>query len=151
MEKSFISRRSFLSLTSAAAVLLAPLTGSKFLNSWAFAKKKPFDPVTLDLNSGEYSALTKAGGVLKIPHPQNKKTSIFMARMAEDRVAAYSSKCAHLGCELPLPVNNVITCPCHKATYDIQGKVTKGPAKKDLVSFEAILQGTTIVIRETAK
>jgi Rieske Fe-S protein len=150
MKISKVTRREFIvqaGKTALAAAAIAPMMG---FNTQASSGKAPLpiEPITLDLANPDYAALTKVGGALKIPNPQDKGKPIIVSRVSETGVAAFSSKCAHMGCELPVPENNVITCPCHGAQYDASGKVTKGPAKKDLAAFSATIEGTTVTIKE---
>jgi Rieske Fe-S protein len=145
MENNNCSRRDF--ITSAAALaVFAPVLGSDIL---AMSKSMPVsvDPITLDLTNNDYKALAVAGGALKIPNTFNGGKPIIVIRTSGTSVAAFSSKCTHWGCELPLPVNNAITCPCHGACFTAEGKVTHGPAKKDLTTFPATLEGSVITIR----
>lgn len=150
MENKSFSRREFIATvgkSAAAIAVLAPVFGS---NVAAMGKSIPvaMEPITLDLTKQEYKVLAQAGGALKIPNPHDAKKPIIVTRSSETTVAAFSSKCTHWGCEVSLPVNNVITCPCHGAAYDTNGKVTHGPAKKDLKTFSATLNGTIITIKE---
>jgi len=71
-------------------------------------------------------------------------------RTSETGVTALSSKCTHLGCEVPLPENGLIECPCHHANFDMTGKVTRGPAKLPLHSYSAVLNGSILTITDTA-
>jgi cytochrome b6-f complex iron-sulfur subunit len=139
-----ITRRKFFSTVgqgALAAAIVSPLAGIN-----AFAGQKTMAPVTLDLTKPDYEALTKTGGVLKIPNPLDKKKPVIVIRVSETEVAAFSSKCTHLGCEISLPVNGVMICPCHSARFDTTGAAIKGPAKKALKKFEAVMQGNTITI-----
>lgn len=130
-----------------AASLFTPVFGA---GSRAVAKQAPMtmEPITLDLTKEGFAALTKPGGAVKIPNPLDKKKPIVVSRLSETGVAAFSSKCPHFGCEVALPVNGVITCPCHKATFDASGNVTKGPAKKNLYQFDATLKESVVTITE---
>lgn len=148
MSGGMISRRKFcvgLGQGAIAAALVAPLAGIT-----AEAKTAPMEPITLDLTGPDYEALSKVGGAIKIPNPYDKKKPIIVSRISETEVAAFSSKCTHFGCEVALPDNGVITCPCHKSQFDAKGKVTHGPAKKDLPSFVAVLSEKAIVIKDKA-
>ena len=141
---SRLTRRAFLSTIgqgACAAAMVSPLTGMT-----AFAGQKTMALVTLDLIKPDNEALTKTGGVLKIPNPLDKKKPIIVIRLSETEVAAFSSKCTHMGCEISLPVDGVMICPCHKARFDVTGTAIKGPAKRPLKKFEAVLQGNTITI-----
>ncbi|HUI93542.1 MAG TPA: Rieske 2Fe-2S domain-containing protein [Chitinivibrionales bacterium] len=149
MSKSNISRRDFIrtGTTALAAAIAAPLVG---FESEASSGKPPLpmQPITLDLSDPKYAALSQAGGAMKIPNPHDAKKPIIVSRISESDVAAFSSKCTHWGCEVPLPANHVITCPCHGSKFDATGKVTHGPAKKNLEAFSAVLSGTTLTIKD---
>ena len=148
-EKEY-SRRKFITVVGkniAAFGLVAPIVGFDLA---AMSKSAPvvMGPILLDLSIPEYAALARVGGALKIPNPRDRKKPIIVVRSSETTVAAFSSKCTHWGCEASLPDNGVITCPCHGSKFDASGKVTGGPAKHDLLSFSAVLNGTAISIEE---
>lgn len=145
MENNNYSRREFISSAGALAVLV-PVLGSDVM---AMSRSVPAgaEPITLDLTGSNFKALTQTGGALKIPNTFDGGKPIIVIRTSETTVAAFSSKCTHWGCELPLPINNVITCPCHGASFTAAGKVTHGPAKKDLKIFPATIEGSVITIR----
>jgi len=150
MNNPSLSRRKFLSSTAQVAVIAGVLT--PHLGSKLFAMSKsvsaPMKSITLDLNLPEYQILSQIGGAVKISAPDGKQKPIIVSRISATQVAAYSSKCTHLGCEVSLPENNVINCPCHGSTFDGSGRVTHGPAGKDLKAFTAVLDGTKISITE---
>jgi Rieske Fe-S protein len=152
MENTKVTRRKFM-VDAGKTALLAALT-SQVLGFEARASSGkaplPIQPITLDLTKQEYAALTKAGGAMKIPNPQDAKKPIIVSRISETEVAAFSSKCTHFGCEVPLPQNNVITCQCHGSKFDAGGNVIHGPANKPLRAFAASLSGTTITIKDSA-
>jgi Rieske Fe-S protein len=153
MENNNFSRREFIftvGKSAAALAVSAPVLGSG-LRAMSRAAPASTEPITLDLSKGDFKALTQTGGALKIPDSFDNGKPIIVVRTSETSVAAFSSKCTHWGCELPLPVNNVITCPCHGAAYTAGGKVTHGPAKKDLTTFPATLDGSVITIRNAEK
>ena len=150
MIKDNCSRRKFITSVGKNIAMIgiaAPIFGS---NLAAMSKSTPVDWTTirLDLTKPEYAALTRINGALKVPDPRNKKKPIIVVRTSETTAAAFSSKCTHWGCEVPLPENGLITCPCHGSKFDMTGKVTHGPAKHDLYPFPAVLSGSTISIEE---
>ena len=51
---------------------------------------------------------------------------------------AISLTCTHQGCTVKPQANGEFICPCHGALYDQEGKVLRGPAKRDLTSFSVI-------------
>ncbi len=152
MGKGMVTRREFLvdvGKTALATAVVAPLVGFEAQASSGKAPL-PMQPITIDLTKQEYAALAQTGGAVKIPNPNDKKRPIIVSRISDTGVAAFSSKCTHFGCEVPLPVNGVIKCPCHGSLFDASGKVTHGPAKRDLAAFSATLDGSTVTIKEMA-
>jgi Rieske Fe-S protein len=151
MAPSNCSRREFIAKAGKgvlAGALMVQLMGTQTTAS-SKSVKIPMEPVRLDLSKPDWEALTKPGGSMKVPNPLDKKKPIIVIRESETAVAAYSSKCTHWGCEVPLPINGVITCPCHNSQFDATGTVLKGPAKKNLYPFSATLDGAIITIKET--
>jgi Rieske Fe-S protein len=149
MGKETYSRRDFISKIGTAAAALAvfiPVLGSKV---FGMSRSVPANagPITINLTDSNFKALTLTGGALKIPNTFDNGKPIIVVRSSEATVVAFSSRCTHLGCELPLPVKNVITCPCHGAGFTAEGKVTHGPAKIDLKYFPATLEGSVITVR----
>ncbi len=150
MDSEQISRREFVADTGKkvlAAALLAPLAG---FGVQAMSQSIPVlvNPMVLDLNKPEYRALAAAGGAVTVPNPGAPNKPIMVTRTDESTVAAFSVICPHLGCKVGLPHNGVITCPCHGSTFDMTGKVTRGPAKTDLYRFDAVLNGSTVTISQ---
>lgn len=150
MENNKVTRRKF--IVDAGKTALVAALSSQVLGFEASASSGkpplPMQPITLDLTKQEYAALAKVGGAMKIPAPQNAEKPIIVSRISETEVAAFSSKCTHFGCEVPIPENNVITCQCHGSKFDAGGKVIHGPASKPLKPFAATLSGTTITIKD---
>ncbi len=51
---------------------------------------------------------------------------------SNDELKIYSSRCSHLGCTINRIENENLVCPCHGSTYNLSGKVLKGPASNPL-------------------
>lgn len=51
---------------------------------------------------------------------------------SNDELKIYSSRCSHLGCTINKIENEKLVCPCHGSTYNLSGKVVKGPASNPL-------------------
>lgn len=49
--------------------------------------------------------------------------------------SALSAVCTHLGCRVR-PSGRFLRCPCHGSTYDLQGRVIRGPAQRALRIFQ---------------
>jgi cytochrome b6-f complex iron-sulfur subunit len=47
---------------------------------------------------------------------------------------AFSLVCTHLGCTVET-ASEGFACPCHGSRFDLQGRVTSGPAGKSLVNL----------------
>ena len=56
----------------------------------------------------------------------------FFVIRRDDHLFALSSICTHKGCKVRAQEDGSYMCKCHGSTYDRDGKVTKGPAPKDL-------------------
>ncbi len=149
MSTKEMSRRDFakvLGTTALGAAIISQFSAGT-ANAMGGASPALPTPILLDLTNPQYQALAQPGGSVKIPAPKGNAKPIIVTRISETEVAAYSSKCTHLGCEVGIPIQGVATCPCHKATFDAHGKVTHGPAKKDLTPYAATLNGTIIEIK----
>jgi Rieske Fe-S protein len=55
-------------------------------------------------------------------------------RHVSNKYSAVSMKCTHLGCTVDKPGDSFV-CPCHGSRFDEKGKLTKGPATRDLPVF----------------
>jgi isorenieratene synthase len=49
-----------------------------------------------------------------------------------DQLVAYSSFCTHRRCKINAEPDRSFYCHCHGSTFDPQGRVLTGPAKRDL-------------------
>jgi len=59
----------------------------------------------------------------------------FIVRRGANLVAI-SSICTHRKCKLNAEANQTFYCPCHGSTFDSDGHVTQGPARRDLPVYE---------------
>ena len=66
-----------------------------------------------------------------------------LVRLDEDRFAAYSQKCTHLGCPvLYRQESRKLVCPCHEGYFSAEdGKVLAGPPPRPLPRIEVRRQG----------
>ena len=152
MDTETITRREFITATGKCAITAA-VTVPIMKNTGLSKKNKqlPGRNIMLDLKAPGSFKLKKIGGALKIPDPLDTERPIIVTRISENVYAAFSSRCTHLGCEVPLPVNGVITCECHNSKFDISGKLIRGPAKKDLNALRVTHENTVLVIRDGKK
>jgi Rieske Fe-S protein len=52
---------------------------------------------------------------------------------------ALSSICTHRRCLLDVEPNHSFSCPCHGSTFNPDGHVTGGPARRDLPALETVM------------
>ncbi|HEU5359995.1 MAG TPA: ubiquinol-cytochrome c reductase iron-sulfur subunit [Candidatus Deferrimicrobiaceae bacterium] len=64
----------------------------------------------------------------------------------ENKVVALSAVCTHLGCLVKYKGGGVILCPCHEASFDLNGNVTGGPAPRPLAYYPVRIVGGRIVV-----
>lgn len=58
-----------------------------------------------------------------------------------DKLFVLSAICTHKRCKLNTEPDRSFTCPCHGSTFDPNGHVTEGPAKRDLPILETFTNG----------
>lgn len=68
--------------------------------------------------------------------------------VSQHETKVYSAHCRHLGCKIDKTEGDRLVCPCHGSEYDLNGKVLKGPAYKNLTELKAQISedGKTITI-----
>ncbi|HWW00715.1 MAG TPA: Rieske (2Fe-2S) protein [Candidatus Acidoferrum sp.] len=54
-----------------------------------------------------------------------------------DKLLALAAICTHRKCKLTAEADRSFFCKCHGSTFDPDGRVTKGPAKRDLPALAA--------------
>jgi Rieske Fe-S protein len=121
-----ISRRQFLLLTAGLGVIAGCQTGDDSGASAAAGVERIVNagPVTRYAKDGVYSDYREAG--------------FFVVRRGEQLVAV-SAICTHKKCTLAAEPDRSFYCKCHGSTFDPNGKVTAGPAKRNLPMFPAVV------------
>jgi len=112
-----LDRRGFLLLAATAAVA----AGCESVNTGGGAPRV--------IDAGPASAYAKEG-----VYSQHKENGFFLIRHGSQLIAV-SSYCTHRHCKLDAEQDRTFYCPCHGSTFDPSGKVTEGPAKRDLPIF----------------
>ncbi len=115
-----LNRRSFLLLGAAFAAGCAAPGGGNF----STAEKKHV------VNAGP-AAQYLADGV----YARYRDLGFFLVRRGAS-LFAFSAICTHRRCKLDAEADKTFYCPCHGSTFDADGKVTAGPARRDLPVFE---------------
>ncbi len=80
------------------------------------------------------------------------KPSGFWIIREEERIAAVSIICTHLGC-IPswLPNDRKFKCPCHGSGFKPDGVNFEGPAPRPLERFKITLEGNEVVVDRSQK
>ena len=102
--------------------------------------------VTLDLSQPDYQALRQPGGAARVA-VEDEKYPLIVFRASESNVTALSARCTHQGCQVQMPKNGRIRCPCHASTFSITGEQLSGPAPSPLPGFPAEVRDGAIVVR----
>jgi Rieske Fe-S protein len=108
-----INRRQFLLLATAGAAIATPKSGC------AHNAEKLIDAGPLS----KYAAEGLYGGF--------RDLGFFVIRKG-DKLIALSSYCTHRKCTLKAEGDHSFYCKCHGSTFDPNGKVTEGPATRNL-------------------
>lgn len=58
----------------------------------------------------------------------------------------FSSICTHAGCTVSGVVGTSINCPCHGSSFNLDGTVAKGPAKRPLEAKPVAVDGDSITL-----
>ncbi len=80
-----------------------------------------------------------AGNPLRSPEISIVKTD-------EQTVSAISTRCTHRACTVVWKKDEFV-CPCHAATFELDGKVKRGPAKLPLPSLDVRVEDGVILVR----
>jgi Rieske Fe-S protein len=146
--KSKLQRREFcgIMLKTSFAFVAAGVAGGKRMEAFAQPGSTPA-PIILNLTDPRYSLLLTVGTAIKIPDPNNSTRPMIVNRLSTNNVVALSSQCTFDGCELPVPTNGVLTCPCCGSQFDVNGNVVRGPATDNLtLYFAELTDSNTITI-----
>jgi Rieske Fe-S protein len=113
-----MNRRQFLILT-AVAVVTGCQTMDRSGNSTTVSGERV-------MNAGPVSNYASDGLYIRF-----RDQGFFVIRRGE-QLFALSSNCTHRICKLDAEADRSFFCPCHGSTFDASGKVTEGPARRDL-------------------
>ena len=139
-----MSRRAFLTwvgvggLASSLPVALAACSSDT--EQTEAAATKEFQSV------GSVAELDKTGFLLNKKSPVG---SVLVVRTPEKKLIAVNPTCTHAGCTVAwVGSAKKFACPCHQAEFGVDGKVLKGPATKPLKTYQAKLQGTSVLVKQ---
>ncbi len=131
-----------------AAKVAAVVGVATILAPHAEAGEKKATSINVDLANPVNAPLAKVGGAIMVDNPKTPKDKIILYRKSNTVVTAVSSLCTHADGPLTLPdANGIMTCPWHKATFNLDGKVIKGPTSKPLKKYSATINGNSVIVK----
>ncbi len=132
MKDKNINRRDFLK-TSIKTIAIGTVALSSFDIAGLIARaSEKFEESTTEkvLSLSDYPDLQSVGGYAKIA------TRILAIRISQSKFIVLNLTCTHKKCEVDYDGES-FECPCHGSQYSKYGKVTQGPAEKNLKSYKA--------------
>ncbi len=97
--------------------------------------------VTLTVDSS--SPLSAVGSAALV---QSSIGDFLVAHTAQNAFVALSAICTHQTCVISGFGNSTYVCPCHGSTYDVNGRVTSGPAPYSLHQYPTAFAGGVVMI-----
>lgn len=121
-EPSQLDRRGFLLLAATAAVAAGceAVTSERGGGGGGAPQVVDAGPASAYAGEGVYA--------------QYQRQGFFLIRRG-GQLTAVSSYCTHRHCKLEAEADRTFYCPCHGSTFDPVGKVTSGPAVRNLPVF----------------
>jgi menaquinol-cytochrome c reductase iron-sulfur subunit len=76
------------------------------------------------------------------------ESAVFIRRLADDRITAFSIYCTHTGCPVRwIEGARQFLCPCHGGAFHEDGRVAAGPPPRPLVQFAARVRDGMVEVR----
>jgi cytochrome b6-f complex iron-sulfur subunit len=154
-----IKRRSFLTyfslgwLTTCFPVVLAACAPKSDTQSIASSDpanaeaKNTVKPVAKKTAEG-FTVIGSVAQLEKAGYLQTKEVAVSIDPANPKQLFAVSPKCTHEGCDVKwMAGEKRYDCPCHDAEFAADGKVLKGPAKKNLTTYPAKIVGTQVLVK----
>ena len=131
---SSISRRNFLKKSAIGVVGGIAILSSFDLGKLAAASKnaafrKLGDDIIIKLSDPKNADLAKVGGSVMLDDDN------MLIRISQSQFLGVNLICRHKGCTVDLQGDKFV-CPCHGSEYTLDGKVTNGPAKTNLKTYD---------------
>ena len=130
MNKPGVSRRDFFKLTRAVLLWASGLLGLGGILRFLGYQPQGAAPTEFDLGPASQYPVGSRTVIEQVPAMLVRSSAGF---------TAFSLTCTHLGCRVN-PTADGFTCPCHGSIYDLQGRLLRGPAVKDLPALQLMLE-----------
>jgi menaquinol-cytochrome c reductase iron-sulfur subunit len=77
----------------------------------------------------------------------SEKSTAWVVKGADNRIAAFGPQCTHLGCAYHWDEGkNLFLCPCHNSLFGVDGNVKGGPAPRPLDRYDIKVEGNKLLI-----
>jgi Rieske Fe-S protein len=139
-----MTRREFLG-SSFAALACAGLSGCGGLPVVSVSSSG--GPV--QLSEAEFVSAASGGSAVLLT-VRGLADPILLVRRDSGEFRAVSAKCTHQGCRVK-PARELIVCPCHGSTFDLDGNVLRGPAQRALPSYPTTITSGVIEVQWAAR
>ncbi|NUM80266.1 Rieske (2Fe-2S) protein [bacterium] len=101
------------------------------------------------INVDDFEPLQTVGGSVLIKDVTigTEKDNLIVVRTGEKDYVVFSAICRHKKCNVKYKHDKTaFVCPCHGSTYDMTGKVTKGPSKDNIIQYQVKLSGNQLTV-----
>ena len=147
-----ITRREFVttSVTGLKTIALGTFTVA-LINACSSENSNPVSStgsgsITVDITASANSALQNIGGTVALGSNKVDSKGVFVIRVSESEVTAYSRNCTHQGCTVSAFQGAKAKCGCHGSEFNKSGQAVTGPATRSLTKYTATLEGNIITI-----
>lgn len=97
-------------------------------------------PIAVDVVGDEVDAWTRS--------PARRLGTVWLRRSRGGEVIALSAECPHFGCKIGFDARaKHFACPCHKSSFDLDGKVLSGPSPRPMDTLEARAAAGKVEVR----
>ena len=136
-----ISRRAFITRMGLAGLACSELTACAGTPRY----RGVVEGGTLALNRAEIDALLAEHSAIVVEAP-GWGEALVLSRSPKQEFSAVGARCTHMGCQVR-PGGRFLTCPCHGSTFDLEGRVVRGPAAKPLARYHVSETSNTLNIK----
>ena len=132
------NRREFIKKITASAMIT--FLGSKIGFAKTGKKERVYIPnkkiLNIDISELKFIEINKDISYTSIKVKGFSRNLLILKNKSENSYSSLLSYCPHRGCEVELKSDNTaFECPCHRATFDFNGDLLKGPAKTGLDKY----------------
>lgn len=99
----------------------------------------------VEIDLAKNPALKKVGGVVEFQDGNGNPFALVRTSKAAKGYSAMSLSCTHQGVTVQKSGSEWV-CPGHGAHYALNGKVTIGPAKRNLVALPVKVSATKVIV-----